>query len=74
MLKLPLGSAVSRRRLTAEAQVRSLSVHVGFVVDKVALGQGFPLVLRFSPVSFIPPVLRYTEKLIIFTTLLHSKP
>jgi hypothetical protein len=30
------------------------SVHVGFVVDKVALGQVFPRVLRFSPVNFIP--------------------
>jgi hypothetical protein len=38
------------------------SVHVVFVVDKVALGQGFPRVLRFSPVSFIPPVLHYLEK------------
>jgi hypothetical protein len=35
------------------------SVHVGFVVDEVALGQVFPRVLRFSPVSFIPPVLHY---------------
>jgi hypothetical protein len=35
------------------------SVHVGFVVDKVALGQVFPRVLRFSPVNFIPPVLHY---------------
>jgi hypothetical protein len=34
-------------------------VHVGFVVDKVALGQVFPRVLRFSPVNFIPPVLHY---------------
>jgi hypothetical protein len=34
-------------------------VHVGFVVDKVALGQVFPRVLWFSPVSFIPPVLHY---------------
>jgi hypothetical protein len=25
-------------------------------------GMGFPLVLRFSPVSFIPPVLYYLEK------------
>ena len=38
------------------------SVHVGFVVDKVALGQVFPRVLRFSPVSFIPLVLHYLEK------------
>jgi hypothetical protein len=33
------------------------SVHVGFVVDKVALGQVFLRVLRSSPVNFIPPVL-----------------
>jgi hypothetical protein len=47
------------------------SVYVRFVVDKVALGQVFPRVLRFSPVSFIPLVLHYTEKrkkLIIFIT------
>jgi hypothetical protein len=49
------------------------SVHVGFVVDKVAQGQVFfpPRVLRFSPVNFIPPVLHYTEKRIIG---LHNKP
>jgi hypothetical protein len=33
------------------------SVHVGFVVDRVAPGQVFLRVLRFSPVNFIPPVL-----------------
>jgi hypothetical protein len=33
------------------------SVHVGFVVDKVALGQVFLRVLRFSPVSIILPEL-----------------
>jgi hypothetical protein len=33
------------------------SVHVRFVVEKVALGQVFPRVLRFSAVNFIPPVL-----------------
>jgi hypothetical protein len=38
------------------------SVHVGFVVDKVALGQVFPRVLQFYPVSFIPPLLHYLEK------------
>jgi hypothetical protein len=38
------------------------SVHVGFVVDKVALAQVFPRVLRFSPVNFIPPELHYLEK------------
>ena len=38
------------------------SVHVEFVVDKVALGQVFLRVLRFSPVNFIPPVFHYLEK------------
>jgi hypothetical protein len=50
---------------------------VGFVVEKVALGQVFPRVLWFSSVIFIPPVLHYTEirkKLIIFITGLHNKP
>jgi hypothetical protein len=71
------------KRLVAGLSPRRLgidpgSVNVGFVVDKVALGQVFPLVLRFYPVSFIPPVLHYTEKrkkkLIIFITGLHNKP
>jgi hypothetical protein len=38
------------------------SVYVGFVVDKVALGQVFLRVLRFSPVNFIPPVSIKMEK------------
>ena len=38
------------------------SVHVGFEVDKVALGRFFPRVLRFSPVRFIPPLLHYLDK------------
>jgi hypothetical protein len=51
---------------------------VGFVLDKVALGQVFPRVLRFSPVNFIPPVLHYKEKrkkneLIICVSGLHNK-
>jgi hypothetical protein len=33
------------------------SVHMGFVLDKVALGQVFLPVLRFSLVSIIPPML-----------------
>jgi hypothetical protein len=40
----------------------TFSVHVGFVADKVALGQVFPRVLRLSPVNFIPPVPHYLEK------------
>jgi hypothetical protein len=31
------------------------SIHVGLVVDRVALGQVFPRVLPFSPVIIIPP-------------------
>jgi hypothetical protein len=55
------------------------SVYLGFVVDRMALGQVFfPLGLR-SPVSvFIPPLLHYKEKqgkeLIIFIPGLHNKP
>jgi hypothetical protein len=33
------------------------SVHVGFVVDKVALGQVLFQILWFSPVNIIPPLL-----------------
>jgi hypothetical protein len=50
---------------------------VGFVVDKVALGQVSHQVLQFSLINFIPPVLHYTEKrekLIIFIVGLHNKP
>jgi hypothetical protein len=49
---------------------------VGFVVEKVALGQVFPRVLRFSPVSFIPLVLHYKEKRkkLIIITGLHNNP
>jgi hypothetical protein len=51
---------------------------VGFVVNKVALGQIFPPGTSVFPVSFIPPVLYYKgkkkKKLIIFITGLHNKP
>jgi hypothetical protein len=50
-------------RATAQALVAGFSLqspgfasraaHVGFVVDKVALGQVFLRVLRFSPVNII---------------------
>jgi hypothetical protein len=53
------------------------SVHVGFVVAKVALGQVFHRVLRFSPINFIPPVLNYLEKRKKTNHLhhrLHNKP
>jgi hypothetical protein len=43
-----MAQAVSRRPLTAAAQVRVQVNPVGFVVDKVALGQVFLRVLWFS--------------------------
>jgi hypothetical protein len=50
------------RRLVAGLSLRRPglapgSIHVGFVVDKVAVGQVFLPVLRFSPVDIIPPSL-----------------
>jgi hypothetical protein len=82
-LRLPTMAVPWLRRLVAGLSPRRTgfdpgSVHVGFVVDKVALGQVFLRVLRFSLVNFIPPVLHYTDKrqkkLIIFITGLHNKP
>jgi hypothetical protein len=54
-----------------------VSVHVGFVMDKVALGQvflrvvGFPLSVSFHRCSIIR---KNEKKLIIFITGLHNKP
>jgi hypothetical protein len=52
-----MAQAVSHWPLTAETRVRPWSIHVGFMVDKVALGQVFRRVLRFSPASIILPLL-----------------
>jgi branched-subunit amino acid transport protein len=52
-----MAQAVSRRPLTAEAGFAPRSIYVGFVVDKMVLGQVFLRVLRFSPVTIIPPSL-----------------
>ena len=57
-----MAQAVSRRRSTVEARVRSRGGPCGILVDKVALGQVFPRVLPSSYVNFIPPVLHYLEK------------
>jgi hypothetical protein len=45
---------------------------VGFVVDKVALGQVFPC--QFTRNSTGAPLLGKTKKLVIFITGLHYKP
>jgi hypothetical protein len=50
-----MAQAVSRQPLTAADRVRAWVNPVGFVVDKVALGQVFLRVLRFSTVNIIPP-------------------
>jgi hypothetical protein len=42
-----IAQAVSCRLLASETRVRARSVHVGFVVDKVSLGQVSVRVLRF---------------------------
>jgi hypothetical protein len=46
--------ALGRRPLTAETRVRSQAVHVGLMVDKIAVGQVFRRTLRFSTVTIIP--------------------
>ena len=57
---MPWSRQVRRRALAAEAKVRSPQASPqGFVVDKVAMGQGFLQVrLNFSPLSIIPPMLQ----------------
>jgi hypothetical protein len=50
-----MAQAVSHLSLNAEARVRSVSVRVGFVVEKVALGQVSLRGLRFFSVSILPP-------------------
>ena len=50
----------------------SRPIHLGFVVDKVALGQVSPQVLQFSPLSFIPPTLHahiHQSPLLYYITL-----
>jgi hypothetical protein len=49
-----MAQAVSGWPHIAEAQDCSRSVHVGFVADKIVLGQVLLLTFRFSPVGIIP--------------------
>jgi hypothetical protein len=49
-----MAQAVSSRPVTAEDRIRAWSVHVGVVVDKVALGQVFLRVHQFSPDNINP--------------------
>jgi hypothetical protein len=47
--------AICRQPLTTEARVYARSVHIGFLMDKVALGKYFLRVFRFFPVNIITP-------------------
>jgi hypothetical protein len=57
-----MAQAVSRRPLTAETRVRSRDNPCGIFGGRSGTGTGFPRVLRFSPVNFIPPVLENKQK------------
>jgi hypothetical protein len=52
-----MAQVVSRRPAPRRPGFTPGSIRVGFVVDKVALGQVFLRGPRFSPVSIIPPSL-----------------
>jgi hypothetical protein len=58
-----MAQAVSRQPLTTMAWVCAQVNPVGFVVDKVALGQFFLRVLRLSFVNIIPPWAPHFRKL-----------
>jgi hypothetical protein len=51
-----MAQVVSHQPLTTESRVWARSL-LGFVVDKLALGQFLLQVLQFSPVNIIPPSL-----------------
>jgi hypothetical protein len=65
----PLNHSKHRRLVDGFSPQRAAftprAVHVGFVVDKVAPGQVFLRVVRFSPVNTIPPLL-YIHSCIIW--------
>jgi hypothetical protein len=50
-----MAQAVRGWPLTADARFVPWSVHVGILVDKVAMGLISPRVLQFFPVTIIPP-------------------
>jgi hypothetical protein len=56
-----MAEVVSYQPLTAAAQVHAWVNPVGFVVDKVALGQVSLQALWFSPVNIIPPCAPQTK-------------
>ena len=72
-----MAQAVSRWPLTAKTRVRSWVSPCGIFGGKSGTGQVFPLVLRFSPVNSIPPVLHYKKQRKNYSSTsqgLHNKP
>jgi hypothetical protein len=67
-----MAQAVSRRPLTVAARVRARVNAVGFVVNKVELGQVFLRVLRFFPVSSVGSTFSKIKKNSSFTHPFHS--
>jgi hypothetical protein len=57
-----MAQAVSRWPPTAEVRVRSRGQSMWDLWWKWHWDRFFPQILRFSPVSLIPPVLHYLEK------------
>jgi hypothetical protein len=57
-----MAQEVRRRPPIAEARVPSRVNTCGICGAQSGTGTGFHLVLRFSPVNFIPSVLHYLEK------------
>ena len=72
--------AVSHQPLTSDAWFKPrLLVDIGFVMNKVQLGQVFLPVLQLSPVSIIPPLLHthssiYHPRCILFFSQYFSFP
>jgi hypothetical protein len=75
---VPLYRAVPKLRwLVAGVSLRRAgfapgSIHLGFVVDKVALGQVLLRILRFSPVNIIPPSLSNSYHLSVIGSSLET--
>jgi hypothetical protein len=67
-----MAQTVSSRSLTVVTWVRAQVNAVGFVVDKVALGQVSLRVFRFSPVNIIPPWAPFFRKLKKNSSFIHS--
>ena len=51
-----MAEVISNWPVTMEFQVQSQVSHVIFVVDRVALGQVFVRLLRYSCISIVPPM------------------